>query len=497
MARVNLYIEDTEIKLLTTSGNRVDKWASLTLEEGLVDQGLVLQEERVSEAIKQLLKAQSVSAHNITLGITGLNSIFRIINIPEVSKNLLAEAIGNEAARVLPVPLSQVYYSYQLLPAPKGEMRIFLAAYPRQVTDTLIATASKAGLKPDIIDLAPLALARCVNAPRAVIVNSWLTFLDIVIMTERIPQVIRSVSLPVESASLQDRLPAIMEEINRTVTFYNSSNAGGVLDKSVPLVVCGDLARQEASWKPLENLGYPVQLFKPAMEYKGVFDPTQYAVDCGLALKGQSAGGNNNNYSIIDFNALPDSYKPASFSWGRVLAPVGLVVALGALGWGYLMVQDIKDEASRLNSQYNTLMVDVAKQGSENSSLMKKISEEEAAAEVYPPQAAQLEKQISQLQTQSDFFSGFTDIYRDGLDKGNLDVREIVALVPSGINLENIDGGPDSYDIVGMASDEDTVLEYGRALEASGRFGMVLVNSISDVTMSDGTTALEFEIILG
>ena len=495
MAKVNLYIEDTEIKLLVASGNRVEKWASLMLDEGLVDQGQVLQEERVSEAIKQIFKLQSVGVHNVTLGLSGLNSIFRIITIPEVSRSLLAEAISNEAARVLPVPLNQVYYSYQLLPAPKGEMRIFLAAYPRQVVDTLIATAVKAGLKPEVIDLAPLALARCVNLPRAIIVNPWLTFLDIVILTERIPQVIRSVSLPVESTSLQDRLPAITEEINRTVTFYNSSGMGGTLDKTVPIVVCGDLARDEANWKPLEKLGYPVQLFKPSMEYKGAFDPTQYAVNCGLTFKGQAPGGAN-NFSIIDFNALPDSYKTPSFSWARVLAPVAVVVALGALGWGYLIVTDMQDQADRLESQYNSMLVDIALQRGENNALKDSINKRKTEAAALPPQASQLETRLAQINTEAKFFNDLTVEFRQTLDDGNLNLREIFAAVPPHILLENVDISAEGYHVQGRAPDEAIILAYARALKASGRFATVLIDSMEALEGVTGPAALGFEITM-
>ncbi len=56
------------------------------------------------------------------------------------------------------------------------------------------------------LDLAPLALARCANQPKAVIVNSWLTYVDIIVMVGGLPQVIRSLSLPTDSTELDEKL---------------------------------------------------------------------------------------------------------------------------------------------------------------------------------------------------------------------------------------------------------------------------------------------------
>lgn len=145
MARkVSLYIEDTEIKLLVTNRNQVEKWASLTLDAGLVREGVILDENRVAESIKQLFKLQKVTHTNVAVGISGLNSVFRVISIPEVPQKLLPEAVSNEANRILPMPLSQVYYSYQPIPSADGEMRLFLVAHPRNSTDALLSVIKKA-----------------------------------------------------------------------------------------------------------------------------------------------------------------------------------------------------------------------------------------------------------------------------------------------------------------------------------------------------------------
>jgi len=179
---ITLYIEDNEIKLLVASGKAVEKWATAPLGSGMVNEGIVLQEDAVAERLRSLAESQGVSGALVVAGISGQNSIFRLINLPEVPKNILDDAIQSEASRVIPVPLDQVYLARQQLSSGSREMRFFIAAYPKNTTDALIRTIHKAGLKAKVMDLAPLALARSVHVSRAVVVNTWLSTIDIIIL---------------------------------------------------------------------------------------------------------------------------------------------------------------------------------------------------------------------------------------------------------------------------------------------------------------------------
>jgi type IV pilus assembly protein PilM len=493
MSRVNLYIEDTEVKVLVTSGNRVEKWASLVLDPGMVDQGMIQEPDQVSEAIKKLFDLQKIGRGDVVLGMSGLNSLFRNISIPEVGKNLIPEAVSNEAARTLPVPMHQIYHTYQILPSAKGELRVFVAAYPRQSTDTLISTVKKAGLRPVVIEPAPLALARCVDLPRAIIVNSWQTFLDIIVMVEQVPQVIRSVSLPIDSPELEDRVPAVVEEVQRTLTFYNASGQGLTLEKTVPIVVSGDLARLEQTWKPLERLGYPLQTFKPPMDYKPAFNPSQYAVNCGLAMKGKKTPG---NYSIIDINALPESYTGPAFNWGRVLIPVGLVAAAAALGWQYLVVDEMKKEAGRLESQQITVVQDINRIRIENDALKASIKKEQAASEPFPAQLSQIEKRAALAGSQEVVFTGIMDDFGNSLSEGKLCVQAVVALCPPEIVLTNMKTEGGVYQLTGRAEDDAIILNYCRELIKTGYFTNVRIDTINSIQETADSPVLRNFLII-
>jgi type IV pilus assembly protein PilM len=490
--KVSLYIEDTEIKLLVTKGNQVEKWASLMLDAGLVSEGVILDEKRVAESIKQLFKLQKVTNTKVTVGISGLNSVFRVVSIPEVPRNLLPEAVSNEASRVLPMPLSHVYYSYQPIPSTKGEIRLFLAAYPRNSTDILLSTIRKAGLKPQLMDLAPLALARCVNANRAILVNAWLTFVDIIILSEKIPLVIRSLSLPVENPSTQEKLTAITEELNRTITFYNTTYPDQPLDNTIEIFVSGDITQEKESLQYLGNLGYPITALKPALSYKDFFNPTQYMVNVGLALKGQLPKGAGNQFSMIDYNALPPAYLPATFSWVRVFVPVGAVVAVCLLAYGAMSLILLRNDTNSLTLQCNALQLQNTRQSADNKQVRESITAQNAEADALSTQAQDLQTQITQVQDNEAYFSGLLDNMKLDLDNADREMREIVNDIPSGLNITDIQYQPDSITVAGVAPSDDLALTYARTLRSSGSFTSVDVVSIK--ALDDGN--IDFNLVL-
>jgi len=138
-----LFITDTAIKLLVMKGQKVEKWASSPLEPGLVSQGLVVDEEQVADQVKELFKREKVKTNKVIIGLSGLDSLYRVITLPDLPEAIIPEAVRREANRMMPTPLEEVYFSYQRLPA-TGEGRFFLATFSRNLTDALVRTLRKA-----------------------------------------------------------------------------------------------------------------------------------------------------------------------------------------------------------------------------------------------------------------------------------------------------------------------------------------------------------------
>lgn len=241
---VTIYIDDSSIRLLATRNKEVKQWAELPLEPGMVTDGVITNEEKVAATIKELLKTQKLPVRRVIAGLSGRHCLSRLISLPRMPKPLLAEAVKREAVRQIPVPIDQVYVSWQTFPASGPEEQVFLIASPRNAADSLISTLRQAGVEPYLMDFKPLALARVADKPTAVIADLQTTEIDIVVVVDRVPQLIRTIPLAGDSQSQLNKIAVVEEELARTIKFYNSSHAQSQLDADVPVLVSGELARK-------------------------------------------------------------------------------------------------------------------------------------------------------------------------------------------------------------------------------------------------------------
>jgi type IV pilus assembly protein PilM len=466
-----LFIRDTSINLLVMKGDKVEKWASLPLEPGLVSQGLVVDEAQVAGKVKQIFKETGAKTKKVITALSGHDSLYRIISLPELPEAVLPEAIRREAKRTIPTPLEEVYFSYQRLDAPKGETRVFLVTFPRNLVDALIRTLRQAGVKPYIMDLAPLALCRIPNEPRAMIVNARLEHLDVIVIADRLPQVIRRLVLPGEAESLEERLPLIAEEFNRTVAFYNSSHMEKPLDTTVPVFVCGDLAEKPETWESvISRTGYSVSPLPSPVQAPEGFNPNEFTVNIGLALKELPADKEGANFSLVNFNALPEAYVPPRFSILRVLVPVGAVIGIGLIVVAIILILSGRADIAALQSQVTTAETSVYQLRAQIAALNTQIASTGAAADELSTQLTTMEQGRAMFQE---------------------DLAQIVGLATDRVTLGSVSHGGSSVTVRGSASDENDIFKYARDLRSGGRFSEVWITSI---TGSAGSYSFTFSL---
>ena len=468
--QITLYIEDTEIKVLVTNGQAVEKWASMMLDSGVVADGVIQKEDTVAASLRSLMEAQGLSGSTVIASLSGLNSIFRLITLPEVPKNILEDAIQSEAARVIPVPMDQVYLARQLLSSAAHENRYFLVAYPKNATDSLVRTIQKAGLKVKVMDIAPLALVRCVNVARAIVVNTWLSNIDIIILIDRVPEVIRSFPLPAETLTDAERVTIIAEEISRTVTFFNASHTEDPLTAGVPILLSGELARETDVWPVLGGKdGRPVELLSSCTTAPEGFEMSQFMVNLGMTAR---SSGNAQFGSLINLNALPVQYLPKGINWFNVLAPVAGVVLIGALVYGWFYIDDLKKsndavqlEVDGVQTQIALAQADIARLQAQTAGINADITKTDAATTPVNVRADAIAIQYQIMREQRELASGH--------------IRNAWFKKPSTVTLDSIDWDGTSLTVTGMATtSESEVFKYATALRDTLRFQNVVVSEI-------------------
>ncbi len=471
---VTLYIDDTSIRLVVMSGKRVKKWAEQPLEPGMVKNAVVIKEAEVTAKIKQLLQAWNIKTKKVIVGMSGLHCLSRPMYLPLLPANMLDEAVKREARRVLPVPLEQLYLSWQTVSATPTKIGVFLVAVPCRTADSLLKTLAQAGLKPDFMDLKPLAIARASREPTSIIVDVQPAEFDIVVMAGGIPQPIRTISLPEEELSWEEKASLIKDDLERTITFYNTNNPEMPLVPSVPVYISGDMAKQTALCEQLANtLGHPVLPFpSPLPKTPWGFDPSHYRVNIGLTLK-KVALRKEPSALAPNLNILPLPYRPKSVSLGRLLALPGAVVVIGALVPLVMLIQNASADIDTLRAQVDTNTKLLQQRLTQKQQLTGKVAELEKKATAASKTDDKLTLVLNNIKTQVSGVNGDLDIMTRNL--------------PNTITPTRIEHNNGVLTITGRAPGEQDILAYLRSLDQSRRFGVINVTLITE-TVSEAQT---------
>lgn len=459
----SIYINDTSIRLMVTRGKRITKLADVPLDTGLSNITTAETEAELAARIKNLFKSNRISDRKVILGLSGLHCLTRPISLPELPKAMLDEAISREARRVLPVPLEQLYISWQTISASEGKIQAFMVAIPRQIADTLIRVLSKAGLKAYLMDIKPLALARLAKEDTTMIVDVQAKEFDIIIMVDKIPQPIRTVSFPEESLSLNDKVAIIKDELKRTIEFYNSNNPDNLIKPNAPLHVSGELADEPEVYEPLaQELGYQVDPLTSPLKCLKQLDPSHHLVNVGLALKEMTREAGP---LLPNFNTLPSPYLPKPISLNRIMAIPAAVVAAALIALLGITIQDAAASIEEANYELtsNNFLID-----------KKQEQKQDLTAEI-----AAAEQKLAQTESaKGNFIAALNTINTSG-DTINDNIKAIVDNRIEAFIIRSINHSGQNMSVVGWAESEDEVIEYARKLYATGRFPEITINNLS------------------
>jgi type IV pilus assembly protein PilM len=297
--------------------------------------------------------------------------------------------------------------------------------------------------------------------------------LDIVVLGEGIPEVVRSLQVAPEM-SPGERIAVLRSELERSVSFYNAAHMDKPIDLTVPILVSGDLAGQESEMTSLAGpRERPVRsLESPLVGLEG-FDPGRYMACIGLALKDimlTETGAVAN--SVVNFNALPEIYQVRKRVLAEVLWVPTVLVGVVLIGMGTWGIIFLKSENSDLVSQRDNINRTMQEQ------LVRK---------------ADLTALTTQVGTAEAPAAGLKSLL-DSLDAGRISIATDLGFVQeyatdSGVSLGNVSVTSKGINVGGSADTEDQVFNYGWLLEK--KFSTVMIPSISA-----SETGVQFSMVL-
>ncbi|GEM_PF-1321041 len=460
---------DSEMRALVLKKKVVGLATTLPLEPGWVKDGVVREPEALARQLKDFITGNDIADTEAAGTISGLHTIYRMVNIPRVSPKMLEDAAAIELEKNMPVSLDELYTSWQAINISQEETALCLLGVRREVIDSTVTALRTAGLRPMVLEPRPLAIARLADDPSTIIIDAQPTNFDIIIVLGGIPVLVRTV--PFSAEDVYGRTAEVKDELERTVNFYNASHKESPItpQSRIPIIVNGELpGLAEATSYQCKPLLEPPSLSHSSLDF------SKYAATAGLALR---AMRQQNLPMRLTINALPEKYLPKPRPVGQYAFWGFVVIAAFVFLWlSSLTVAEVR-QTQQLRSQVATLEARArVRQGTEK--VLKDLQTKIAAAQ------AQLDMFKKPIEVAKDQRTGVTGGIREvtaAITSGTLKLKTVTCIdKATGIDAPQIE-----MEVTGTATSENTILGYITSLRNSGRFSQVTIKEMKEVRYNE------------
>jgi type IV pilus assembly protein PilM len=210
----------------------------------------------VAMALKRLLDERKPTVRKTVLSIEGQAVFSRLVKLPPVAPERLAQTIRHEAVQNIPFPIDEVVWDAHVVNPADSAPEILLVAVKAELVGGLVDAVAANGLLVERVGVAPAALANAVRFARptlgvpCLLVDTGGYSVNLVFIDgER--TFFRT--LPVAGGVG----PRLVQEIERSIAFYRGQQAGNAPRR---ILLAGGLAHLDEAES---RLGIPVEAFDP------------------------------------------------------------------------------------------------------------------------------------------------------------------------------------------------------------------------------------------
>ncbi|MDZ4199087.1 MAG: pilus assembly protein PilM, partial [Kiritimatiellia bacterium] len=119
--------------------------------------------EDITQAVSELAQEQGVVGERVLISVPGQAVFSRFVRLPPVSRDKVLQIVQYEAQQNVPFPINEVVWDYQLIGEGTTEMDVMIAAIKTEIVEGLTDAVSAAGLQPELVDVAPMAIYNAVR----------------------------------------------------------------------------------------------------------------------------------------------------------------------------------------------------------------------------------------------------------------------------------------------------------------------------------------------
>jgi type IV pilus assembly protein PilM len=141
------------------SGLELAYWKEMKLEPGIIQNGEIINEEKMINAVGELTK--DIKTKYVIACLPESKSFLQVIKMPEMSRDELVTAVPFEAENYIPFSLEDVYLDFEIISGIKEEgLNVLIAAVPREVVDSYVSCLKRAGLSLKALEVESQSISR-------------------------------------------------------------------------------------------------------------------------------------------------------------------------------------------------------------------------------------------------------------------------------------------------------------------------------------------------
>lgn len=283
---VGLTYEGASLKLVVSEERRIVSWETIPFDPRLLNGNLVVEPYNLGRLIRDAFAMRGLPRFRVHCALPAAGALSRVIEIPRLGAQERRRTVISEAMRALGVSPGRHYVYWQVVDDQADTQLVFVLAVPRDAMRSLIETMRTAGIRPRTVDITPLALARAVGQPDAIVLELDPTGIDIAIVLDDVPLVLRSAVFGERALTLEEAQETAIEMLTAELRRYEDVYPGMRVERSVPVFLAGDLgAGLRLADRVRTTTGHPIGRLAPLVDYPPDFPVGEYLANVGLVLK--------------------------------------------------------------------------------------------------------------------------------------------------------------------------------------------------------------------
>lgn len=287
-AVVTVNLESTSLRLVASRGRTVLSWLNLPLNPQLFANDQIGNEEDMGAVLRSAARRLRVRPTAVLAAFSGSRSLSRVLTLPSAREINPAVIIPREARRLMGPTVDQSYLHWHPLAPVRDQPRYQVLAIPRGSMDSMVRALILGGLRPTVVELKPMALARCIPETSGVIVDLESGAIDIIVVVDALP--VATYIAPLEEDAPQDErqmAARLAEDVRRGLEAFADRNPGQSTGAAMPVFLTGGHPFVGASL--IERLetdeGLTVTLAEASVKHPPGFPRHPFMVNLGLLLR--------------------------------------------------------------------------------------------------------------------------------------------------------------------------------------------------------------------